>query len=204
MGAQEPMEKPQWRATALAIAAAVLLGVSASDASALALGRVTVQSALGEPLRADIEIPEITAEEVASLRATIASPDAFRAAGFDYNPALGGITITLQRRPDGKHFLRLTSQRPVNDPFMDLILEANWSSGRIVRDYTMLFDPPNLRQTPAPLAAQVTPPAPAARAPAEPAARPGTPPVGTALPPMRTTPAQRAACRARRRSEASW
>ncbi|MDP3760324.1 MAG: FimV/HubP family polar landmark protein [Ramlibacter sp.] len=185
------MEKPQWRATALAIATAVLLGVSASDANALALGRVTVQSALGEPLRAEIEIPEITAEEVSSLRATIASPDAFRTAGFDYNPALGAITITLQRRPDGKHFLRLTSQRAVNEPFMDLILEANWSSGRIVRDYTMLFDPPNLRQAPPPMAAQVTPPA--ARAPAEQASRAGTPPARTALPPMRTTPAQRAA-----------
>jgi len=193
MGAQKPMEKPQWRATALAIATAVLLGVSASDASALALGRVTVQSALGEPLRADIEIPEITAEEVSSLRATIASPDAFRAAGFDYNPALGAITITLQRRPDGKHFLRLTSQRAVTEPFMDLILEANWSSGRIVRDYTMLFDPPNLRQAPPPMAAQVTPPAPAARAPAEQPARTSTTPAGTALPSMRTTPAQRAA-----------
>jgi pilus assembly protein FimV len=190
MGAQEPMEKPQWRATALAIAAAILLGVSASDASALALGRVTVQSALGEPLRADIEIPEITAEEVASLRASIASPDAFRAAGLDYNPSLSGVTITLQRRADGKHFLRLTSQRPVNDPFMDLILEANWSSGRIVRDYTMLFDPPNLRQAPTPMAAQVTP---AARPPAETSARAGTPPVGTALPPTRSTPGRRAA-----------
>ena len=63
VGAQKSMEKPQWRATALALAAAVLLGVSASDASALALGRVTVQSALGEPLRADIDVPEINAEE---------------------------------------------------------------------------------------------------------------------------------------------
>jgi pilus assembly protein FimV len=73
---------------------------------------------------------------------------------------------------------------------MDLILEANWSSGRIVRDYTMLFDPPNLRQAPTPMAAQVTP---AARPPAETSARAGTPPVGTALPPTRSTPGRRAA-----------
>ena len=189
MGAQKPMEKPQWRATALAIATAVLVGFS-SDASALALGRVTVQSALGEPLRAEIDIPQISAEELASLRATIASPNAFRAAGLDYNPALGGITITLQRRPDGGHFLRLTSQRPVNDPFVDLILEANWSSGRIVRDYTMLFDPPNLRQAP-PTAAQVTPAAPAP-APAGQTARATPSPTGRALPPAGTAPAQRA------------
>jgi pilus assembly protein FimV len=188
MGAQKPMEKPQWRSTALAIATAVLVGFS-SDASALALGRVTVQSALGEPLRADIELPEITAEEVASLRVAIASPEAFRAAGFEFNPALNGITVTLQRRPDGRHFLRLSSQRAVNDPFVDLILEANWSSGRIVRDYTMLFDPPNLRQPAPPMTAQVVPP-PAATGPA---ARPATPPAATAPPPARTTPPQRMA-----------
>ncbi|HEY5972743.1 MAG TPA: hypothetical protein VIT22_12425, partial [Pseudoxanthomonas sp.] len=87
MEAGKPMEKPHWRATALAVATAVLFGVSASDAHALALGRITVQSAIGEPLRAEIEIPEINAEELASLRTTLASPEAFRTAGLDYNPA---------------------------------------------------------------------------------------------------------------------
>src|SRR5438067_1359701 len=100
MEAQESMGKPQWRATALAIAAAVLVAVPASDANALALGRVTVQSALGEPLRADIDIPDINAEVVSSLRAALASPEAFKAAGFDYNSALQNITITLMKRPD--------------------------------------------------------------------------------------------------------
>ncbi|HWP11709.1 MAG TPA: FimV/HubP family polar landmark protein, partial [Ramlibacter sp.] len=183
------MEKPHWRATALAIATAVLLGISASDASALALGRVTVQSGLGEPLRADIEIPEINAEELSSLRATVASPDAFRAAGFDYNPAIANMQITLQRRPDGRHFLHLTSSRPVNDPFIDLILEANWSSGRIVRDYTLLFDPPNLRQSAPPVAAVVPPGASAGRAQAAPAPQAGRAAPGSAAAPTR--PAQR-------------
>ncbi|HSV33998.1 MAG TPA: FimV/HubP family polar landmark protein [Ramlibacter sp.] len=183
-GAQKSIEKPLWRATALAIATAVLLGVSATDASALALGRITVQSALGEPLRAEIDIPEINAEELATLRVGVAAPDAFRAAGLDYNAALTGVRITLERRPDGRHFLRLSSQRPVNDPFLDLILETNWSSGRIVRDYTMLFDPPNLRQAPAPLAAQVTP--------AAPAVRPAAPAAAAPTAPAPATPAARA------------
>jgi pilus assembly protein FimV len=52
----------------------------------------------------------------------------------------------LERRPDGRAFIRLSSDRPINDPFVDIILEATWSSGRIVRDYTMLFDPPTMRQ----------------------------------------------------------
>lgn len=157
------MSKPQGRISALALAAAVALGVASSDAQALALGRISVQSALGEPLRVDIDIPEINAEEASSLRANVASPQAFRAAGLEYSPALSGVEITLQRRPDGRYFLRLVSSRPVNEPFVDLILETTWSSGRIVRDYTMLFDPPNLRQGTAPLSAQVSPvPAPGA------------------------------------------
>ncbi len=179
-GAQKTVGMPrQWRASALAIAAAVLFGAASQDAQALALGRVTVQSALGEALRADIDIPDINADEVASLRATVASPDAFRAAGLEYSPAIANLQITLQRRPDGRYFLRLTSDRPVNDPFIDLILEANWASGRIVRDYTMLFDPPNLRQpgSQPPVAAQVSPVAPPAAAAA------------TAAPPRISVPA---------------
>ncbi|MEO7392156.1 MAG: FimV/HubP family polar landmark protein [Ramlibacter sp.] len=135
------------------------------------MGRITVLSALGEPLRAEIDVPEISAEELSSLRVVVATPEAFRAAGLEYNPALSGIQITLQRRADGRHFLHLTSPRAVNDPFVDLILETNWSSGRIVRDYTMLLDPPALRQPAAPLAAQVSPVAPASRAPSAPLSR---------------------------------
>jgi pilus assembly protein FimV len=163
MRASTSTEKPLWRTTALAVATAVLFGFSASDARALALGRITVQSALGEPLRAEIDIPEIDADEVASLRANIAAPDAFKTAGFDYNPTLTGIRITLEKRADGRYFLRLVSPRPVNDPFVDLILESSWSSGRVVRDYTMLFDPPITRQA-QPLSAELPPSAPAGRA----------------------------------------
>jgi pilus assembly protein FimV len=159
---------PRWHASALALAATVAVGGFSQQAHALALGRITVQSALGEPLRADIDIPEITPEEAASLRATVASPEAFRAAGLEYNSAMGSLVITLQQRPGGRMFLRLTSDRSVNEPFIDLILEANWSSGRIVRDYTMLFDPPNLRPA-APAAPSV------AQVPAAPIARPATP-----------------------------
>src|SRR5512140_3829407 len=161
--AQLPMNQPNWRSNALALAAAVLLGAWASDAAALALGRVNVQSALGEPLRADIEIVDINADEASSLRTAVASPEAFRAAGLEYSPALTGIEVTLKRRPDGRYFLQLSSQRPINEPFVDLILETQWASGRIVRDYTLLFDPANMRQSTPPAAAQVAPVAPQAR-----------------------------------------
>lgn len=173
----------RWQKTALAAAAAAVLGLWGTHASALSLGRIAVLSALGEPLRAEIDIPDINAEEAASLKASVASPEAFRAAGMDYNASMSGLQITLQKRPDGRSFLRVSSDRAINDPYVDLILEASWSSGRIVRDYTMLFDPPNLRQPQAVTATvpQVSPapsrvaPTPRAAAPASDAGRAAAP-----------------------------
>lgn len=131
----------RWRIGALASAIALLGSLASLEAHALALGRITVQSALGEPLRAEIDIADITADEASSLKAGVASADTFKAAGLEYTAALSGLQINLQRRTDGRAYLRLTSSRPVNEPFVDLILEASWASGRITRDYTMLFDP---------------------------------------------------------------
>jgi pilus assembly protein FimV len=120
-----------------------LLGSLASlDAHALALGRITVQSALGEPLRAEIDIAEITSDEASSLTVGAAAADRFKAAGLEYSAVMASLQVSLQRRADGRAYLRLSSNRPVTEPFVDLILEANWSSGRITRDYALLFDPP--------------------------------------------------------------
>jgi pilus assembly protein FimV len=142
----------------LALASATVLGLWSSQATALSLGRIVVQSALGEPLRAEIEILEINDEEASTLRPRLALPDAFRASGMEYSAALNGLQISLQKHADGRPYLRLSNSRPVNDPYVDLILEASWSTGRIVRDYTMLFDPPNLgaAQPVAPQAPQVS------------------------------------------------
>lgn len=161
----------RWKFSALAAAAVASVGFYATDASALALGRITVQSALGEPLRAEIDLPQITPAEAETLKATTATPEVFRAQGMEYTPAINNLRIQLQRRPDGTAVLRLSSDRPVNDPFLDLVLDANWGSGRIVRSYTMLFDPPALRRsapsvTASPqVSAPAAPPAPAVRPP---------------------------------------
>jgi pilus assembly protein FimV len=149
----------RWQKAALAAAAVALLSLSATQALALSLGWLTVQSARGEPLRAEIDIPDINAEEAASLKASVAKPAAFVAAGLDYNPAMANLLTTLERRADGRAFIRLSTDRPINDPFVDVILVANWASGRIVRDYTILFDSPALRQAaPAPTLPQVEAP----------------------------------------------
>ncbi len=171
----------------MAAAATALIGLYGSPASALSLGRITVQSALGEPLRAEIDVPDINAEEASSLQARAASPEAFRAAGLDYNAAMANLKVTLQRRADGRAFIRVSSDRTINDPFVDMILEANWASGRIVRDYTMLFDPPALKQT-AP-AAPTAPQVPATSSTPRPTAAAQAP---LTLPPARPAQAARA------------
>ncbi|MDB5844698.1 MAG: hypothetical protein JWP79_2008, partial [Polaromonas sp.] len=136
----------------ISAAVAVTLGAFSVDAAALALGRLNVQSALGEPLRAEIEVTEISAAEADGLKVNIASSDAFRAAGVPYNAALGDVRVSLQRRANGVYVVRLTIIRLISEPFVDLLLEANWNSGRIVRDYTVLLDPPSSRQAAAPIA----------------------------------------------------
>ncbi|MEY4267820.1 MAG: hypothetical protein RIS90_2355 [Pseudomonadota bacterium] len=108
---------------------------------ALSLGRVVVQSALGEPLRADIDFLELSPEEASTLSTAIASPEAFRAAGLSYVPAVAGLQASLQKRSDGRLFVRLSSSSPITESFFDLLLEANWASGRLLRDYTLLFAP---------------------------------------------------------------
>ena len=185
----------RWKFSVLAAAAVASAGFYATDASALALGRITVQSALGEPLRAEIELPQITPAEADSLRATTASPEVFRAQGMEYTPTMNNLQVQLQRRPDGTAVLRLSSDRPVNEPFLDLVLDANWGSGRIVRSYTMLFDPPALRrQAPAvtaspQISAPVAPSAPAVRPPVAP--RASEPATAAAPPPPRPAAAPR-------------
>lgn len=136
----------RWELTAVALAAFLALG--GSNAQALSLGRITVQSALGEPLNAEIDISDINADEAASLKVQVALPATFKSAGLDYSPVLTGLRMVLQKRPDGRSYLRLSSDQLVQEPFVDLILDAGWQSGRLVRNYTMLFDPPGLRPTP--------------------------------------------------------
>ena len=142
--------------------------LAAGNAAALGLGRLTVQSALGENLRAEIDVTSLTPEEEANFRARVAAPDAYRAAGVEYSGVLPGTQVTLERRADGRPYLRIRSDRVVQEPFVDVILELSWASGRLVREYTLLLDPPVTRQAAAP-----TPPAMSQPTPSAPAPTPG-------------------------------
>ena len=160
--------------------------LSAANAWALGLGRLQVQSALGETLRAEIDVTSLGADEASNLNVRIAPPESYRAAGVDYNQVLPATQVSLQRRADGRPYLRVTSDRAVQEPFVDVILEITWSTGRLVREYTMLFDPPSTRNlAAAPTTAPSLSSAAESAAPAAaPAATPRTRPAPAPKPPV--------------------
>ena len=128
-------------ATAVAVALAILSGGGVTSAEAAGLGRLTVQSALGQPLRAEVEVTSVSPDEAESLKARIASPEAFSRVGLQYKEALSGVRMDVENR-GGRYFIKVTSSRPINDPFVDLVVELSWASGTFSREYTFLLDPP--------------------------------------------------------------
>jgi pilus assembly protein FimV len=126
-----------------AVASALVLS---SAAHAAGLGKLTVLSALGQPLRAEIELTSVSPEEASGLVAKLASPDAFRTANIEFNPALLSLRFNVEQR-GGRQFIRVSSSQPLNEPFVDLLLEVSWNNGRLVREYTFLLDPAELRAT---------------------------------------------------------
>ncbi len=174
-------------------AVASAISAIASPAWSLGLGKLSVQSSLGEALRAEIDVTSLSADEASSLRARLATVDAYKAAGVDFNSALEGAQVMLARRPDGRAYLKIQGERSLQEPFVDVILDMSWATGRLTREYTMLIDPParNLAAAPAPQAAPVaTAPAPAAAAPR--VAEAPRPPRVTAPPAPRRQPVENA------------
>ncbi len=129
--------------TAAMFSGAVLAPISVNAAG---LGKLTVLSSLGQPLRAEIELTAVTPEEASELVAKLASPDAFRAANIDFNSALLSLRFEVEAR-GSRQFIRINSSQPINEPFVDMLLELTWTNGRLVREYTFLLDPADLRTT---------------------------------------------------------
>jgi len=149
----------------LASAAALSLPLFALAAG---LGQMNVQSYLGQPLRVEIEIVSLQPGEESSLDARLASTNAFAQAGIEFSPVLSGLQFSIERRAGKAPVLRVTSRKPVNEPFIDMLVELRWDNGLLVREYTVLLDPPEYR-APKPVAAAPAPDA-AARSAAAPAA----------------------------------
>ncbi|MES2316677.1 MAG: FimV/HubP family polar landmark protein [Pseudomonadota bacterium] len=111
-------------------------------------------SALGQPLNAEIELTSVSAAEADGLMAKLAPVNAFRVANIDFNPALLSLRFAVEQRGT-RQFIKITSTQPVNEPFVDMLLELSWSGGKLVREYTFLLDPVEMRSA---QSAQVTAP----------------------------------------------
>ncbi|MBP0599313.1 LysM peptidoglycan-binding domain-containing protein [Herbaspirillum sp. LeCh32-8] len=181
---------------ALAIALAIPLGAQAAS-----LGRLTVLSSLGQPLRAEIEVTSVSADEAGKLSAKLASAEAFSRANVDYNPVLGSLSFAVEQR-QGRHFIRISSSQPVSDPFVDLLLELSAGNSKLVREYTFLLDPADSK---APRNAQVAPLTPSApTVKSEPAPANNAPPAAVPTPAAPApAPAQEAAAPAQAPAPAS-
>src|SRR5665213_1445026 len=141
------------------------------SAYALGLGKLTVDSALGQPLSARVDLTSATREEIDTLQARVADPSLYRQNNLTYQAALARARVAVETGSDGVPYLRISSPVSVLEPYLDLIVEVNWASGRVVRDYTLLLDPPGIN-TAAPLSrgsttAPATSAAAAPRAPGE-------------------------------------
>jgi len=115
---------------------------------AAGLGKLSVSSNLGEPFKAQIEVLSVSADEIGSLVATMASEETYIAQGITRQDIQSNIEIDLAQNPDGTPILKLHSSQPVSDSFLDMLIQLDWASGRLLREYTILLDPPGLKIAP--------------------------------------------------------
>ena len=147
------------------VAAALLMlgGLSSFNAQALSLGRMQVQSFLGESLRAELELRDVSEADAKSFKAEVSPAATFKALGLEYQSAYTELAFNLQLLPEGRAVLKISGSRPVAVNFIELVFDFSWASGRTTRDFTLLIMPPAAPGPVAPLAPAVQEaPAPAA------------------------------------------
>jgi pilus assembly protein FimV len=146
---------------------------------ALGLGEIHLNSALNEPMRAEIDLIASSPDELTALRAELASREAFTRYGIDRPPFLSTLTFKVGKGKDGRDALLVRSTDAIPEPFVTFLVEVNWSRGRLMREYTVLLDPPVY--TPGESANSATPvTAPASAAPPHRPAPVAAPPAASA------------------------
>jgi len=178
------------RLTRISLAFVLLLS---SEVFAIGLGDINLDSALNEPLRAEIELLSATPDELSGLTVSLASAETFDRYGIDRPFYLQEIEFNVEERPDGA-VVQIRSRSPVTEPFLTFLVEATWASGRLLREYTVLLDPPtyappSVQETPAIEAPRRATPTDSARIDRQPPAqRPEPEPQPTYTPPSRPAP----------------
>ncbi len=140
------------RKTSLALA--IALGVLPLSAQALGLGDIKLNSALNQYFNADIDLLSVNPAEINDVRVSLASTEAFKRAGVDRPFILTKLRFKPVAQADGKTAIHVSSRDPIREPFLNFLVEVNWPKGKLVREYTVLLDPPvTLARRPAPVKA---------------------------------------------------
>lgn len=134
----------------LALSLAVAGVIASSQANALGLGDIRIKSALNEPLNAEIQLNQVRDLNPLQIRPRMATADEFDLAGLSQPRILSNVRFQVRVNPNGSGTIFLTSNEPVREPFLNFLVEVNWPSGRLIREYTVLLDPPVFDPTPTP------------------------------------------------------
>ena len=165
---------------------AILLTPAA--AFGLGLGEIRLSSALNEPFSAEIDLVAAAPDELSALEAHLAAPEVFARYGLDRPAFLSSLEFTVGHGQDGRSVLLVRSRDAISEPFVSFLIDVNWPRGRLLREYTVLLDPPAMLSAeaspaPAPVVAPTTAPSAAASPPPAPAT-PQEPPAPAAPAPQ--------------------
>ncbi len=120
---------------------ATALALATSQAFALGLGPIQVKSGLNQPLVAEIPVLADSAVEMNELRVDLATAEDFARVGL--NRGRVGVPIEFSVGTSGKQtVIKLTTKEIVREPFLDFLIQVNWPKGKLLREYTVLLDPP--------------------------------------------------------------
>jgi pilus assembly protein FimV len=147
----------------IALVLALMVLPLALQVQALGLGNIKVRSGLNQPLVAEIALLSPRGVAPEDIRVGLAKAGDFARAGIERPIVLRALDFKLDRKSDGTLFIRVTSRRSIREPFLNFLVELSWPSGRLLREYTVLLDPPTFSgaRAPAPRPAAAAAPAPA-------------------------------------------
>lgn len=126
----------------LAVALALVGGLGSGVANALGLGEVELQSYLNEPLDADIALRNTGGVGPNEVYVNLAPPAVFERVGINRDFFLTNLQFEVTTAPNGQLVINVTTRQPVREPYLNFLLEVTWPSGKLLREYSMLLDPP--------------------------------------------------------------
>ena len=170
-----------------ALLVAGLLVATPMAVDAAGLGKMKVISALGQPLRAEIDLISIPKDEIDLVTARIAPIEAYKQARIERQEGVSAVRFAVLKHPNGEPYLKLTSVQAFNEPFLQLLIQLDWPTGRLLREYTILLDPPGFEggiapAISAPKSEAVVRPTPRAETPVAPVTKAEQAPAKTAKP----------------------